>query len=130
MYSQLQRSATTSISGSADLIARAVLLHDAFGIVVARRERILVRGDSEEQHAAYSEAVEFARFGDRAVARQPRDAGHRADRPRIFVALRDEERSDQLFDRDAMFANERAHDVAAAQAAGRMAITACLRGAP
>ncbi len=74
-----------------------------------------MRGDSEEQHALDAELEQLARFGDRCVEVEARDAGHRLDRSGVARAFGDEERRNELLDVDPVLADERAHDLVAAQ---------------
>ncbi len=90
-------------------------LNDSFGIVAARCRSVLGGGNAEEQHALDAERKELACRGDGAVELEACDAGHRLDRSRIRGAFGDEERLDELLDVDAVLANERAHDLGAAQ---------------
>ena len=73
--------------------------------------------NAEEQNAFDAEREELASFGDRAVEIEARDARHRLDWAGVGIVLHDEERLDELLDRNAMLADESAHDLASAQAA-------------
>ena len=91
-------------------------LNDSVLRVTARRARVFLRRNSEEQHALDAEREELACLAHQAVKLEARDARHRIDRTRVTRALHHEKRLYELFEVDAMLAYERAHDLAAAKA--------------
>jgi hypothetical protein len=91
-------------------------LNDSIGIVTARCDVVLIGWNTEEQHGLYAEHEEFVRRLKRFIECEPRDSGHRLDRPGVCGSFGDEERLDELLDVNAVLADERANDFGSAQA--------------
>jgi hypothetical protein len=97
--------------GDHDQVGRLVFdgahgeLHDALGVVGAARRRVLVRGDAEQEHRRYAEALDLAHLGQQVADRKLLAAGHGGDGPLDVLTVRDEQRVDEVVGREGRLAH-------------------------
>ena len=80
-------------------------LHDAFGVVGAAGRRVLVRGDAEQQDGRDAEPLDLAHLGQQVADRELVAAGHGGDRPLDVLAVRHEQRVDEVVGRERRLAH-------------------------
>ena len=118
VYSHRHRSAITSSSGWAALIARVASWTIALVVPGARAlARPWRPGGRTAARAGTPSAARSPASLDRGVDREPVDAGHRGDRLAAVLAGDDEQRLDQVRDRQLGLAHEAAQQAGAAQPA-------------
>ena len=115
MYAHRQTSVTTTRSGASSLMARIGQLHDALGVVGAAGRRVLVRRDAEQQDGRNAELLDLAHLGQQVADRELLAAGHGGDRPLDVLAVRHEQRVDEVVGRERRLAHHAAQRGSAPQ---------------
>ena len=105
------------LAGRADRADR--LLHDAVVGVALGADRVLGRGQPEQDHAADPELLDLLRLARHLVDRQVVAAGQRRDLAPQPLAGRHEQRVDQVRRRERRLAHHRAQPLAARNRRGR-----------
>jgi hypothetical protein len=94
------------------------LLHDAVLGVRLRAARVLLDGQPEQQHAGDAHARDVLHVLHQLVDREAELAGHRADRLANAAAVDDEQRVDEIVDRERGLADQLAHQGLLAKTSG------------